>query len=306
MANVDIRTISQLPEVAYDDITKSGSYIEMSIPDSNSGYVSKKAQFSSIQSIVSNQLSSAMATDHGLYRNGQPIKSIDLFNDISSLNNGNMTINGKKTFTTTPVLPNPYPEKEIPEAQLKAAVVYDCANYANAYSTGIAPRNQIDNYSSIFTNPADNDYRPRYSNKSNFYFWHIDDQKTDSSESMDPSTGSIGGYQTIAQTGMLVICGWLADNGNISPENAWISLQAKIDNGNKIAPIAFQPWIQGKYSNSLQYVSFTIPVKTNLQLKIKTGFPVNGSIGGGYQHLGSMTFSDRWIPNAFYGYVIKT
>ena len=82
--------------------------------------------------------------------------------------------------------------------------------------------------------------------------------------------------------------GWLADNGDVSPEMAWVGLFAAIKciDGNTThtidVPIAIHPWICGSYSSTLQYVGFTVPVKEGLKLKVKTGFTVN-NMNSGFQ-----------------------
>lgn len=105
--------------------------------------------------------------------------------------------------------------------------------------------------------------------------------------------------------------GWLAENTTPapSPEQCWVALFAKLkcenyNNTEVDVPIQVKPWIRGKYASSIQYISFNLPVKKGLRLKIKTGFPVNGT-NSGLQNPGSLTFLDGNIPNAFFGYVIK-
>ena len=60
----------------------------------------------------------------------------------------------------------------------------------------------------------------------------------------------------IRDTGNLVMWGWLADNGNVGAEYAWVGLFAKLKTeGNNDTqediPLQIQPWICGKYSNTL-------------------------------------------------------
>ena len=126
----------------------------------------------------------------------------------------------------------------------------------------------------------------------------------------DIASGSKDGYELIRDTGNLVMWGWLADNGNVDPEYAWVGLFAalKCENDNTAQtydiPLSIQPWIRGQHASAMQYVGFNVPVRKGLRLKIKTGFPVFGK-GSAMNNDGSMTFLDGWIPNAFFGYVIK-
>lgn len=112
----------------------------------------------------------------------------------------------------------------------------------------------------------------------------------DSSQSVkDANSGSKDGYEKIRDTGNLVVWGWLAENDVVAPpaEQCWVAMYAKIkcENGNATqvdVPIAVKPWIRGVNSPILQYVGFNIPVKAGLEIKIMTGFPVNGKSGGGF------------------------
>ena len=143
------------------------------------------------------------------------------------------------------------------------------------------------------------------------YFWQIDDGGTDSSQSIkDKASGSRDGYEEIRETGNLVMWGWLADQGEVDPELAWVGLFARLkaegmDNTQMDIPLCIRPWIRGaKTASIMQYVGFNIPVRKGLQLKVKTGFPVFSG-NSALNNRGSMVFMDRWIPNAFFGYVIK-
>lgn len=112
-------------------------------------------------------------------------------------------------------------------------------------------------------------------------------------------------------TGQLVVWGWLADNGDVDAEMAWVGLFAAIkcegyDTTHTYdLPISIQPWIRGEHASTMQYISFNVPVKKGLNIKIKTGFSVNTSAQGFKQGSGTLSFVDRWVPNAFFGYVVK-
>ena len=295
-----VKTISQLPECTINPSAIANSYIEMSIQSgsgSSLSYTSNKGSLNAISQNIQNALSSSMKTMHGLYNGSTPIKSSALLTEINNIKTANMTITGKKTFATAPIITNLGSESN------SVATRADCQNFAATYSTGISNANQTyDKNGSVTTTLFDSNGSP-YSNR-NGYIWHIDDQSTDSSTSKDEVAGSIGSYVQMKKTGMLVMWGWLADNGNVRPQDAWVALYAKIKDNLEV-PIMLQPWIQGKESSkTLQYVGFTVPVKSGLNIKVKTGFPVNGQTGGGFQTNGTMTFRDAWIPNSFFGYII--
>lgn len=87
-------------------------------------------------------------------------------------------------------------------------------------------------------------------------------------------------------TGQLVVWGWLADNGEVPAEMAWVGLFAAIKCEGQDAtqtydlPISIQPWIRGEHASEMQYISFNVPVKAGLRVKIKTGFAVNENSQG--------------------------
>lgn len=63
----------------------------------------------------------------------------------------------------------------------------------------------------------------------------------------------------------------------------------------------------GKYSSVAQYVSFNIPVKAGLQLKIRTGFAVNGNNSGLHSDRPTLMFTDAGnLPNTFVGYILNS
>lgn len=70
-----------------------------------------------------------------------------------------------------------------------------------------------------------NDESPRFTTKSdNFMYFRIDDTGVDSSKWIDPETKSEAGYQTCKYSGFLTMFGWLADNGNVLAQDAWVGL----------------------------------------------------------------------------------
>jgi len=56
----------------------------------------------------------------------------------------------------------------------------------------------------------------------------------------------------------------------------------------------------------MQYVSFNLPVKAGLRLKIMTGFNVNGN-NTGLTDIPSLMFGQEGnMPNTFVGYILRT
>ena len=98
-------------------------------------------------------------------------------------------------------------------------------------------------------------------------------------------------YQTEAAimnaSGNLYVYGWLADQGNIAPAQAWVALEAQI-NGSW-TKIALCPWSISSYSKQLGYVSFTVPVAKDLNVRIAAGFAPNTTVSGSQNVSRSLT-----------------
>lgn len=167
----------------------------------------------------------------------------------------------------------------------------------------------------IDADPGNDATPPMAVDSDQFMHWHIDDNGTDSTQWMDPSAKGrktqIDGVRC-EHTGFLTIYGWLADNGQPLPQDCWVGLYGRINVINdktgeqipgKWVMLQVQPWVRGAYSSRLQYVSFSLPVSAGLWLKIKTGFNVNGHVGG-FQDSRSLTYSLNQ-PNSFTGYIIR-
>lgn len=158
-----------------------------------------------------------------------------------------------------------------------------------------------------------NGYGSTYVDNVSQYHWHIDAGNTDSSKTVDKfqNTGPNNGV-IIKETGILTIYGWIASNSEIAAQEAWVGLfgnvKVKSEDG-KIKStwqaLQIQPFIVGKYSQVAQYVGFTIPVRSQLELKIMTGFKVNDTASG--LHVGnSLMFNNEGnMPNTFVGYVLQ-
>ncbi len=135
----------------------------------------------------------------------------------------------------------------------------------------------------------------------NFLHFRFNDGGCDSSLYVRNTKGdTLANAEICQRTGNLVCYGWLADKGNVAPQNAWVALCGYI-NGQWVI-LQLVPWIIGTKSQSLQYVGFNVPVRSGLFLKIKTGFPVDGS-NSGFQSGHTLTFSTG-EPNSFVGYIL--
>lgn len=316
---MNIRTLAQLPEIAQAASAElRSSKFEASVKDNSNRYTSKSYTYSILSSQLSTDMAYAVGKEYNLmnadgtvhYNVGAINKNV---NDISAQP---ITFYGRKTFAACPQLTSTVdPSNNQDFITLKKTNELLNARPEFAFSVNNFVRDGNPFYrASTTVEPLDkglgyDDNIP--ANK--FYFWQIDDQENDSSTSnRDRASGSVDGYEEMRSTGNLVVWGWLADNGDVRPEAAWVALMAKMkfegstaeNTADPWVPISVKPWIVGSNSSLLQYVSFNVPVKTGLQLKIRTGFNVNGTSGGGFQNPGTLTFIDRWIPNAFFGYII--
>lgn len=324
-----VRTISQLPETTSD--FKDGKF-EISIPESGSSqrYYSKSIKYTTISADLTQSLSSDIAKTYELTAtNKTPIKVRTNLNSINNTLTGNVQISGRKNFLDWPWITKDFPSSFsnyggmdgdyiLPNVKKVRQLITETPAYFSTEDSTVAEGNPLPWHS----NPATTATVPealgfdQTIEMGKFYFWRIDDQGTDSGKAIhDDDSSTIDAYEEMRDTGNLVVWGWLADNGSVSPEMAWVGLFGWIkhaddlqgDRGNVThheLPICIRPWIRGTNASSLQYVGFNIPVRKGMQLKIKTGFPVNGN-NSGFQNPGSMTFMDRNVPNAFYGYIVK-
>lgn len=310
--NLIARTISQLPSVSgTTDLGKA--LLEVSVPKDSSAnpkYHSEKCQISQIESRFKTSIANGIADQHGLKdQDGKDLKLDEAFSKIKTLSAENTTLYGMKVFDGIPAV---IQSKEkyiangianynqlIPNIEKTIDLVDQRAGY-------ISPNHVVD------ANPRVGNYTAE---SNQFMFWHIDDQGNDSSRWIDPETGIEAGPVYVNSTGWLTIIGWLADNGKLLNQEAWVGLFGKIkvkdkDEGSEATtstqwiPLQYQPWLISSKSAHRQHVSFSLPVKAGLQLKIMTGFNVNGS-SSGFQHSNSVQFKVN-EPNSFVGWVIRS
>lgn len=138
------------------------------------------------------------------------------------------------------------------------------------------------------------------------YYWKIEGGQYDSSLALDEDGFQMDGVR-MERTGWLVVYGWLASDADVLPQNAWVALYGLFDDEDNWKVMQVQPWIVGKHSQQMQYVSFGVPVRAGAKLKIMTGFPVNGTVSGfqTYSHTLLLQPQRGNIINSFVGYVIS-
>ena len=107
----------------------------------------------------------------------------------------------------------------------------------------------------------------------------------------------------IEKTGNLVIYGWMADNGDVAPAQAWVSLDGQIQNSQDWTILQLNPWSISTNSNKLQYISFNLPVAAGLKIRVRTGFPVNTNVSGS-QNINKSLVTGNNISTGFKCYII--
>lgn len=302
-----IRTISQLPLI---DVINDADLLEVS-KDIGEAYSSRKCTISTVKHKFGNEISSNIGDVFGLYHdpvNHTPLNVKQLSSQVVDLSCNEIELSGTKTFKSIPKIGVPLTEY---------IGDMDDTSIPNIIKT----KDLIDNRSCfvsenyVIDGDPGNDAIPSFATDSDlFMHWHIDDNGTDSTKWIDPQTNTYGAEFGVpcTHTGFLTIYGWLADRGGVLPQNAWVGLYGNIQmyNGkdadvqqNKWVLLQLQPWIRGANATQLQYVSFNIPVKEGLRLKIRTGFNVNGKVGG-FQNYRSITYALNQ-PNSFVGYITR-
>lgn len=281
------------------------------------GYSSKSIKFGNIISGINEEVCEYIAKKYDIPDwdacfecDFSMVKTIERIKTISA---ENMTFYGVKTFVDPPIVDKDLPinldeslEKKVPNAGTVKKMI-------QAYSNTIAPSSIVD------FDPENNSGHTAYY-PSKELIWHFDDNTNDSSlfivDETTP-TPQRAGYISCNQSGWLNIYGWITDGGNVLPQEAWVGLFAKLKVINQTDPateadaaeervimVQCHPWVVGSKSSTMQYVSFGLPVKKGLQLKIKTGFKVSGNATG-LQHSNSLLFNDAgMMPNTFVGYII--
>lgn len=320
-----VRTISQLPKITRSSDLKDGCLVGVSEPIENDNTFSSKAvRLSTISGKLSTVIDEQMGESYGLKDGGVNLNVKDISTKVNMLSAEDCEISGIKHLNDWPWISADFPEDQIDDKYKDIDYGYIFPNikkvnqlidsqpvYFSSDDSYVAEGNPLpaQGNSAIDSSvPVSLSYAQTIGSKK-FYFWRIDEK--DSSKAIyDAKSQTVDGYEMMRDTGQLVVWGWLADKGDVPPEMAWVGLFAavKCEDSNDTqtieVPISIQPWIRGEYASTLQYVSFNVPVKAGLKVKIKTGFTVNNQ-NSGFQNSGTLTFIDMNIPNSFFGYIVK-
>lgn len=301
MSAVKIRTLSQLDSVSE---LIDGTLFGVSQPitaGNDSGYISQNVNYKTLKSEIEKDVEDDLKTIYNLQPTGslKPINVGDLAEAVNKLSAEDCGIYGQKTFYTVPIIDADYSkvtvsDKMVPNVGYVQQLVTNNGDYLTDDMVVVGSPTRSARYT-VFDR--------------NFMHWKIGENQTDSSEYID-TTGYPVGPKVCTHTGNLVIYGWLADNGDVEPQDAWVGLygcmhtSTDADNQRDWVLLQLQPWPLTTKSSVFQYVGFNVKVAKGLMLKIKTGFRVKGK-NSGFQGGSSLTY---WTnqPNSFVGYFITT
>lgn len=305
-----IRTISQLPE---ESTASDNDLFEVS-KQHNSAYISKKIKYSSFKNNINNYVSGQVGNAFHLYSSGTIPLNVKTMNDrINALSSNNITFYGTKTFNSIPRIGTDSTAGTI-EVEYKREDPACIPNVAEVKRLIKSRACFIDNTYTVDSNPGEDVDPPFAIDSDEFMHWHFDDNTRDSTEWMNPEKANQKTDKhgiMCRQSGWLTMYGWLADNGYVLPQDCWVGLYGKLNVYDDVKEdmlkdkwvlLQMQPWIRGQNATQLQYVCFGLPVNEGLYLKVKTGFLVNGHVGG-FQDSRSLTYALNQ-PNSFVGYIL--
>lgn len=303
--SIKLRTISQLQKIQdIDNDTLFGVSQPIAIDDNgNTAYMSNSVSYETIrQSIEDAVKKSIVDTYHLSYDAGTPINIAELQRAVHKLSAEDCNIYGEKTFMQVPKVADSIDytgdltvaDNMLPTVQYVKKLLHNTGDYITDDLIVVGAPGNNARYT-VFDR--------------NFMHWKIGENQKDSSEYVD-TTGYPVGPKVCTHTGNLVIYGWLADNGDVEPQDAWVGLygclhtNADKENERDWVLLQLQPWPLTAKSSVFQYVGFNVKVAKGLMLKIKTGFRVKGK-NSGFQGGSTLTY---WTnqPNSFVGYFITT
>ena len=263
-------------------------------------YTSYNTTLEGIVNVAEEQISADVRDVFGL--SGTNVQ--ELSSRVVDLYSHNVILEGLKTFGTYPVLSGYSTDNEIGNYPDNRFVVRGDVDRLIADSGSF-----IGNGSNIICDPDNNTPRTAEESPDNpLMIWRIPEGKTDSTQYVDEYGIPDSNGVECARTGQLVVYGWLADNGGVLPQEAWVALYGKIETSTtsteaKWTILQLQPWPVSSRSKVVQYVGFNIPVKEGLMLKIKTGFKVSASATS-TQDGNSLVFPNEQ-HNVFVGYIVS-
>ena len=144
--------------------------------------------------------------------------------DITTLKSGNIVLAGLKTFSSTPrITANVLTSNDTNVTNVK------CVKTMIDDRSGFMTEGQYVNKDPENGGRTGTAYDGDAVDPQQMY-WHIDHNQFDSSEWLD-EYGAKAGAAICKYTGNLVCYGWLADNGNVRPEQAWVGIYGHVKCG---------------------------------------------------------------------------
>lgn len=303
---MNIKTISQITPLDGDIDDKSYFGVsQYQSTDDGGKYFSRKVPYEKLRDQLTDHVNEKLLRDtYSLSsEDGAALNVSQMHEDMHTLSAEDVVLYGVKKFQDTPqILATVNTDKQDNVANVKcvSAMIQQRAGFmSDGQYLPVDPLNGSQDYT--YYDGGDADPKQLY--------WHIDHNQRDSSLWRD-EFGAEAGPVICRYTGNLVCYGWLADNGNVRPENAWVGIFGRVkcgddDSGLSWVALQIQPWIVGRYSSTLQYVGFNLPVKAGLRLKIMTGFKVNGNNSGLVERPTLMFAEEANMPNSFVGYILR-
>lgn len=275
-----VRTITQLPPITSVNAAISANWMEMSVPVTADGknFSSMKIQYGNIVNDIKSQTIEKIVHDYKLSGAGGAVDITALKANVDTISAKDSVFYGKKQFNEWPYISVDFPKAEditkvqnfvygnnyeniIPNMKVVRQLVDDNVIFMSTTSSLVAEGNPLPLHRSSSTNDGVVESLEYASTigRGLFYYWHIDAQQRDSSESIhDIDSGSTDGYEEIRDTGNLVVWGWLAENrlSPPDPEHCWVAMFAKMKcegyNDTEVdVPICVKPWIRGKNASTI-------------------------------------------------------
>jgi hypothetical protein len=287
------------------DSSTDNDVFEIARPSGNGKYTSNSITYGTIRQSMTNSLSDTMVHEFDLKDTSGQVISLSSVNDKTNKiwgradwTNSDHTIFSKRTA----LKPSEVRQTVVGMPESEYTVKSDVNKLIESGSTILGMQSLADfniiNANGIGTNDADELMK-----------WKIDDKMNDSYYSLDQYGNQMLGVKC-KKTGWLTMYGWFADNGDVVPQEAWVGVFGQMcynstNNQSNIAwmPIQIQPWVIGEHSSNLQYVGFGFPVRKGLQLKVRTGFNVNGANTAFNE--GNHLVLENIQPNTVVGYIIS-
>ena len=214
---MNIKTLSQITPLAEPVHVSSYIGISQYSPVDNGRYASRKATYGQILSQLSGEIDDAvMRGKYNAVSGDVPVDIKGLRTDLNTVMTGNYVFTGLKQFATTPRITATVTtsnKNNVPNVKLVEQMIADNAGFmAENQAVAMDPGNG-----------GDHTEYDEYEQQPKQMYWHIDHGQSDSSLWKD-EFGAEAGAAVCKYTGNLVCYGWLADNGNVKPGQAWVGL----------------------------------------------------------------------------------